>query len=134
MECLSNTYKLFINVYKMDKQYEYQNFGILRLLIPKVKVDYSLIPLKQISSIVYVSQVSPEKEYTSNYKNKNGYLLRYRKSRNPKQRTIEIIFEAANFLEAEKKGLELCSNHINFLPFLFKRKVKKRIADMKTRL
>lgn len=76
MGCLSNTYKLFINVYKMDRQYEYQNFGILRLLIPKVKVDYSLIPLKQISSIVYVSQVSPEKEYTTDYKSKNDYFLR----------------------------------------------------------
>lgn len=134
MGCLSNTYKLFINVYKMDKQYEYQSFGILRLLIPKVKVDYSLIPLKQISSIVYVSQVSPEKEYTTDYKSKNDYFLRQRKSQNPKQRTIEIIFEADNFLEAEKKGLELCSKHLTFLPFLFKRKVKKRIADMKTRL
>ena len=134
MECLSNTYKLFINVYKMDKQYEYQSFGILRLLIPKVKVDYSLIPLKQLSSVVYVSQVSPEKEYTTDYKNKGGYLLRQRKSRSPKQRTIEIIFEAANFTEAEKKGLELCSKHLTFLPFLFKRKVRKRIATMKTRL
>jgi len=131
MELSSNIYKLFINVYKMEDQYEYQDFGCVSVFVPKIKIDYSLIPLKQIDKNYYESQVSKEKENIGDYKISNGSFIRKRKTKN--SRTIEIIFSASSFEEAEKIGLEICSKKIKFFPFLMKRKLKKRIAVLKAR-
>lgn len=120
-------YKSYISIYKMDGQKEKISIGNILLTIPKIKMDYSTIPITMDKDFIY-SSVSEEKDDLNFFKKKKNCLLRKNFKRNSK--AMDIAFHANSFNEAELIGATLCKKYIGLLPLRLFFKLNKRFNQM----
>lgn len=120
-------YKSYISIYKMKGQKEKVRIGNFLLLLPKIKMDYSTIPITLDDKYIY-STVSEEKDDLSFFIKKKDCLLRKNFEKN--SRAMDIAFYANNFEEAEIIGAKLCWKYLSFFPIRFLIKSFKRFKQM----
>ena len=128
MAMKSKWFKVYTNVYKVKGQKERVNFLIFSFLLPKIKMDYSIAPVEKTDD-TFKSCVSPAFDLIKDLSYKKDFYIK--KSRDKYSRTAEFFIQSTDLETAEKESKNLILKYTSFYPLRFKKKIKKRLLEMK---
>ena len=98
----SKWFKIYTNVYKVKGQKERVNFLIFSFLLPKIKMDYSIVPVEKTDD-TFKSCVSPASDLIKNLSYKKDFYKRKESPDIPQNK--DFIFCTLKYFHREL-GLE----------------------------